>query len=107
MTTDSTRLPALLPACPAPLSHPSNQLVRTHITNSGAFNTKALRDGQVLQTEEPRTQLTVNVDKDNGRNQITIIGPGTDNDAQIIDPRNIKACKSFIHTINRAITPRA
>jgi len=84
-----------------------NLLVRTHITNSGAFSTKALRDGQRLQTEDPRTQLTVNVDKDTGRPQITIIGPNAaENRAVVIDPRNIKACKSFIHAIDEAITPR-
>jgi len=87
-----------------------NRLVRTHITNSGAFSTKTLREGQVLQTEEPQTQLTVNVEKDSARNGgrlITIIGPNAaDNRAPVVDPRNIKACKSFIHAIDEAITPR-
>ena len=81
--------------------------MQTHITNSGAFPSKALREGQRLQTEDPPTTLTVNVDKGNGPPQITIIGPNAaDNRANIIDPRNIKACKSFIHAINEAITPR-
>jgi hypothetical protein len=78
--------------------------VRTHITNSGAFPAKTLRDNQRLQTLDPRTTLTVNVDKDSGRPLITIVGPDADNTANVIDPRNIRACKSFIHAINEAFT---
>jgi hypothetical protein len=80
--------------------------VRTHITNNGALPTKALRNNQRLQTLDPRASLTVNVDKDTGRPLITIVGPSTENTATVIDPRNIRACKSFIHTIDEAIEPR-
>lgn len=80
--------------------------MRTHITNAGSFPTKALRDGQRLQTLQADTVLTVNVDREGGRNLITIVGPNADNTANVVDPRNIKACKIFIHAINDGIVPR-
>lgn len=46
-------------------------------------------------------QVTVNVDRDTGRPLITLRGPS--NTARITDPRNIKACKSFIHAIDETI----
>jgi hypothetical protein len=75
--------------------------VRAHIV-SGALPTKVLRNDQVLQTLEPRTSLTVNIDKDTGRPLITLLAP-FDIRTNVIEPRNIRACKSFIHAINEAI----
>lgn len=81
--------------------------MRTHITTAGAFPTKALRDSQRLQTADPETTTTVEVDKDTGRPLITVRGPrDADGNANVIDPRNIRVCKSFMHAINEALQPR-
>ena len=80
------------------------QVVRTHMTTSGAFSDIALRNNQVLQTLQPDTTLTINTETDSDGRRITVVGPR--NRVEVGEPRNIRACKPFIHTLDAAILPR-
>lgn len=84
-----------------------NDIVRTHITNTGAFTTKTLTNNQALTTLATSTQLTVNVATTGGRRAVTVTGPGNTpnnpNTATVVKPNNIRACNSYIHAISEAI----
>lgn len=74
------------------------QLIRTTISNSGAFSTTAFTNNQNLQTLEPNTQLTALVSNDAGVRTVQILGP--ENTVTIdSENTNIKACGAIIHQL--------
>jgi hypothetical protein len=73
--------------------------VRSLITNTGAFTTKTLTNGQTLTNVNGLT-LTANMATTTGRPVITITEVGGPGDKVVVKPNNIRACNSFIHAVN-------
>jgi hypothetical protein len=80
-----------------------NRFVSAFITNSGAFTTSTLTNGQRL-TNLLARELTANVATNTGRPEVTITGfeGAPRSDILVIEPNNIRACKSFIHAVTLA-----